>query len=165
MCYDRRELERGLIKFVMNVKSENSAIVCNDRRELKTKQLCYDRREIERGVIKFVTNVKSKSCIIALVSFQLSSKTFFRGGACFGRVVGGLRPPPPLTSLRRGLRPLLGPGKWGVVFGFWQGGGRFFPGRAGQRYNTQQVCYDRREIERGLIKFVTNVKSEDSASV
>ena len=29
---------------------------------------------------------------------------------------------------------------------------------------TQQVCYDKREIERGVIKFVTNVKNEDSAS-
>ena len=29
----------------------------------------------------------------------------------------------------------------------------------------QQVCYDRREIEQGVIKFVTNVKSDDSASV
>ena len=37
-----------MIKFVMNVKSEDSASVC------------YDRKEIERGVIKFVTNVKSK---------------------------------------------------------------------------------------------------------
>ena len=32
----------------MNVKSEDSTIVCNDR------------REIERGVIKFVTNVKNE---------------------------------------------------------------------------------------------------------
>ena len=29
----------------------------------------------------------------------------------------------------------------------------------------QQVCYDKREIDRGVIKFVTNVKSKDSASV
>ena len=48
VCYDRREIERGLIKFVMNVKSEDSAIGCNDRREL------------ERGLIKFVTKVKSE---------------------------------------------------------------------------------------------------------
>ena len=38
-----------MIKFVTNVKSKDSTIVC------------YDRREIERGLIKFVTNVKSKT--------------------------------------------------------------------------------------------------------
>ena len=54
MCYDRREIERGLIKFVTNVKSEDSAIVCNDRREL------------ERGLIKFVTNVESEDSAIVL---------------------------------------------------------------------------------------------------
>ena len=48
MCYDRREIERGVIKFVTNV------------RRVKTQQVCYDRRELERGVIKFVMNVKSK---------------------------------------------------------------------------------------------------------
>ena len=34
-----------------------------------------------------------------------------------------------------------------------------------RRVKTQQVCYDRREMERGVIKFDTNVKSKDSASV
>ena len=37
-----------MIKFVTNVKSKDSASVCNDR------------REIERGLIKFVMNVKSE---------------------------------------------------------------------------------------------------------
>ena len=54
VCYDRKEIERGLIKFVTNVKSEDSTIVC------------YDRREIERGLIKFVTNVKSEDSAIVL---------------------------------------------------------------------------------------------------
>ena len=45
--------------------------------------------------------------------FSTFVKNFFRGGRLFGRVVGGLRPPPPLTGLRRGLRPLLGPGRGG----------------------------------------------------
>ena len=43
--------------------------------------------------------------------FSTFVENFFRGGRLFARVVGGLRPPPPLTGLRRGLRPLLGPGK------------------------------------------------------
>ena len=47
MCYDRREIERGLIKFVTNVKSEDSARL--------SKRDSDDRREIE-----FVTNVKSE---------------------------------------------------------------------------------------------------------
>ena len=72
--------------------------------------------------------------------FSTFVKNYFRGGRLFGRVVGGLRPPPPLTGLRRGLRPLLGPGKGGFV-GHWQGGRRsFFPGRACQRYNYSNCC-------------------------
>ena len=57
--------------------------------------------------------------------FSTFVENFFRGGRLFARVVGGLRPPPPLTGLRRGLRPLLGPGKGGFV-GHWQGGRRSF---------------------------------------
>ena len=43
-------MERGVIMFVANVKSKDSASVL----------VCYDRREMKRGVIKFDTNVKSK---------------------------------------------------------------------------------------------------------
>ena len=73
--------------------------------------------------------------------FSTFVENLFRGGRLFARVVGGLRPPPPLTGLRRGLRPLLGPGKGGFV-GHWQGGRRsFFPGRACQRYNSFLFWY------------------------
>ena len=57
--------------------------------------------------------------------FSTFVENFFREGRLFGRVVGGLRPPPPLTGQRRGLRPLLGPGK-GALLGTGKGDGGVF---------------------------------------
>ena len=57
--------------------------------------------------------------------FSTFVENFFREGRLFGRVVGGLRPPPPLTGQRRGLRPLLGPGR-GALLGTGKGDGGVF---------------------------------------
>ena len=79
--------------------------------------------------------------------FSTFVENFLRGGRLFGRVVGGLRPPPPLSGLRRGLRPLLGPGKEDFV-GPWQRGRRsFLPGRACQRYNGSILFYEYKNLE------------------
>ena len=46
MCYDRREIERGVIKFVTNVKSKDSASVLGQKRDgARSDQVCYKCEE------------------------------------------------------------------------------------------------------------------------
>ena len=46
MCYDRTEIERGLIKFDTNVKSKDSASVLGQKRDrARSDQVCYECEE------------------------------------------------------------------------------------------------------------------------